>query len=221
MEEQPPLSQTDDESNELDTTASDPAVAAAERAELAATVEAILFAADSPLPVARIAAVAQLGGVKLVKQAIADLTARYESSGAAFRIEQIAGGYQMRTLPQYGDVLERLYNTRSDSKLSQAAMETLAVIAYRQPILRADIESIRGVACGEVLRGLMEKQLVKITGRADVPGRPMLYGTTKRFLELFGLAGLEDLPRVEELRSGAQKPAAAPQPQPPEPTQAS
>ena len=82
-------------------------------------------------------------------------------------------------------------------------METLAIVAYRQPILRADIEAIRGVACGEVLRGLMEKNLVKIVGRAEVLGRPMLYGTTRRFLESFGLGSLVDLPRVEQLRSGA------------------
>jgi segregation and condensation protein B len=95
---------------------------------------------------------------------------------------------------------------KKDSRLSQAAMETLAIVAYRQPILRADIESIRGVASGEVLRGLLERQLVKIVGRAEVIGRPMLYGTSKRFLEVFGLASLDDLPRVEELRSGAETP---------------
>jgi segregation and condensation protein B len=118
----------------------------------------------------------------------------------------------MLTLPQYHEVLSRLFKTRSDSKLSQAAMETLAILAYRQPILRVDVEAIRGVACGEVLRGLMEKNLVKIVGRAEVIGRPMLYGTTKNFLEIFGLGSLEDLPRVEELRSGAKetpKPPAA------------
>jgi segregation and condensation protein B len=97
-------------------------------------------------------------------------------------------------------------------------METLSIVAYRQPILRADIESIRGVASGEMLRGLMERQLVKIVGRAEVVGRPMLYGTTKRFLEVFGLAGLEDLPRVEELRA-PNKPATPPTPTaPPAPT---
>ena len=108
----------------------------------------------------------------------------------------------MLTRPEYHDVVSRLFKNKSDSKLSQAAMETLAIVAYRQPILRADIEAIRGVASGEMLRSLMEKNLVKIVGRAEVLGRPMLYGTTRRFLEVFGLNGLEDLPNVEALRGG-------------------
>jgi len=174
----------------------------AEEAEIAAVVEAILFASDSPLPITKIAATAELPG-RVARQAIRDLNARYEKSGSAFYIQEIAGGFQMLTRPEYNDVLSRLLNQKSDSKLSQAAMETLAIVAYRQPLIRADIEAIRGVACGEVLRKLMEKNLVKIVGRAEVIGRPMLYGTTRFFLESFGLGGLEDLPRVEELRSGA------------------
>ena len=185
-------------------------------AEIDATVEAILFASDSPLPVSRIAAAAELPGGS-VKQAIARLNRRYEQNGAAFRIEEIAGGFCMMTLPEYNDVLRRLLNARKDSRLSQASMETLAIIAYRQPILRADIEAIRGVATGDILRGLLEKQLVKIVGRAEVIGRPMLYGTTKKFLEIFGLAKLTDLPNVEELRSGAQ---AEPPQKPAEPEDA-
>jgi segregation and condensation protein B len=172
-------------------------------AKVDAIVEAILFASDSPLPQAKVAAAAELPG-RAVKQAVARLNERYERCCAAFRIEEIAGGFRMMTLPEYNDVLRRLLNARKDSRLSQASMETLAIIAYRQPILRADIEAIRGVATGDILRGLLDKQLVKIAGRADVIGRPMLYGTTKKFLEVFGLARLEDLPNVEELRSGAQ-----------------
>jgi segregation and condensation protein B len=145
-----------------------------------------------------------------VRAAIATLNERYEQMGCAFRIDEIGGGFQMLTQSQYHDVLERLTKARSDSKLSQAALETLAIIAYRQPILRADVEAIRGVASGEVLRGLLEKGLVKIVGRAEVIGRPMLYGTTRKFLEVFGLGALEDLPRVEELRIGAKEPAATP-----------
>ncbi len=175
---------------------------AAAQAEASAIVEAVLFTSDSPLTATKIATAAELPG-RLVKKAITELNERYEQVGTAFRIEAIAGGYQMLTLPAYRDVLSRLLRSKSDSRLSQAAMETLAIIAYRQPILRADIEAIRGVACGEVLRGLLEKGLVKIVGRAEVLGRPMLYGTTRRFLEAFGLGGLDDLPRVEELRSGA------------------
>jgi len=194
------------------------AIDAAADQELAATVEAILFASDTPLPAQRIAQVAELPGVAAVKRAIRALNERYEQAGSAFRIEAIAGGYQMLTLSQYHDVLGRLFKARSESRLSQAAMETLAIIAYRQPILRADIEAIRGVASGEVIRTLLERQLVKIMGRAEVLGRPMLYGTTKRFLEVFGLSSLQDLPNVQELRSGSQTPPAkAPVPVPAEP----
>jgi len=174
----------------------------AARAEVAATVEAILFASDSPLTAARIAAAAELPP-RAVKEAIEHLNRRYAETGAAFRIESIANGYQMLTQPEYHDVLGRLLKSRSQSRLSQAALESLAIVAYRQPIMRADVEAIRGVACGEMLRSLMEKGLVKIVGRAEVLGRPMLYGTTRRFLEAFGLASLDDLPRVEELRSAA------------------
>ncbi len=174
-----------------------------------ATVEAILFATDSPLTAAKIAQVAEFEGPREVKHAIASLNERYEQFGSAFRIEAIAGGFQMLTLPQYQEVLSRLLSARAETKLSQASLETLSIVAYRQPILRADIEAIRGVACGEVLRNLLEKQLVKIVGRAEVLGRPMLYGTTKRFLEVFGLANLADLPKAQELRKPAtEKPSA-------------
>jgi segregation and condensation protein B len=194
------------------------APAAPTDAEIAATVEAILFATDTPLPPGKIVQVGELPGVKVVRAAIATLNERYEQIGCAFRIEEIGGGFQMLTQSRYHDVIERLTKARSESKLSQAALETLAIIAYRQPILRADVEAIRGVASGEVLRGLLEKGLVKIVGRAEVIGRPMLYGTTRKFLEVFGLGALEDLPRVEELRSGAKEsPAAAPQTPPSSP----
>jgi len=179
----------------------------AEAQENAATVEAVLFASDSPLTADRIAQVAELPGRRAVRDAVESLNRRYERMGCAFRVAAIAGGYQLQTLPEYHDVVERVLKTRSDSKLTQAAMETLAVIAYRQPVLRADVEAIRGVSCGDILRGLMDRQLIRIVGRAEVLGRPMLYGTTRRFLEVFGLNSLADLPRVEELRSGA--PAAA------------
>jgi segregation and condensation protein B len=199
------------------TTAAQVSSEAAAAGEAAATVEAILFTSDSPVPATKIAQIGDLPGQRVVKKSIAALNERYESAGSAFRIEEIAGGFQMLTCPEYHDVLARLLKARKDARLSQAAMETLAIVAYRQPILRADIEAIRGVACGEVLRGLMEKQLVKIVGRADVIGRPMLYGTTRRFLEAFGLANLKDLPNVEELRTGAAEKPAPPAEQPVEP----
>lgn len=182
---------------------------------LAAVVEAMLFSTDTPLTAKKIADVGGLAGQREVKSAIETLNERYQQAGCAFYIEQLAGGYQMMTLPQYNKVLSRLFQARKETRLSQAAMETLSVIAYRQPVMRADIEAIRGVACGEVLRGLLDKQLVKIVGRAEVLGRPMLYGTTKYFLKTFGLADLEDLPNVTELRGGNKPPPPPPTPNSP------
>ncbi|MBN2130620.1 MAG: SMC-Scp complex subunit ScpB [Sedimentisphaerales bacterium] len=169
-------------------------------ATVESVIEAILFASDEPLTHNRIANIVETTG-KQVRQSIKDLNARYESNHHAFRIEQIAGGYQMLTLTGYNHWLRKMLRARSDTKLSPAAMETLAIIAYKQPIIRADIEAIRGVAVGEVIRSLMYKGLVKIVGRAEVLGRPMLYGTTKKFLGIFGLNSLKDLPKVEELKN--------------------
>ncbi|MHC4647145.1 MAG: SMC-Scp complex subunit ScpB, partial [Planctomycetota bacterium] len=138
--------------------------------------------------------------VKQVRQHVKNLNEKYRASSNAFRIEQIAGGYQMLTLSPYNHWLRKLLRVREDSKLSGAALETLAIIAYKQPVMRADIEAIRGVAAGEIIRNLMYKGLVKIVGRAEVLGRPMLYGTTKKFLETFGLNSLKDLPKIEELK---------------------
>jgi segregation and condensation protein B len=160
-------------------------------------VEAFLFSARHPLTTARLVELTDRSSAKSVRQAVATLNQTYEQTGRAFRIEQVAGGYQMLTLPQFGDHLKRLHQNEADAKLTKAALETLAIIAYKQPILRADLEAIRGVASGETIRSLMEKHLVKIAGRAELPGRPILYGTTKRFLELFGLNTLKDLPLSE------------------------
>lgn len=135
-----------------------------------------------------------------MRQCITALNEKYEKNHNAFRIEQIAGGHQMLTLSTYDSWLRKMLKARSDSKLSPAAMETLAIIAYKQPVIRVDIEAIRGVAVGEVIRSLMYKGLVKIVGRAEILGRPMLYGTTKKFLEVFGLNSLKDLPKAEELK---------------------
>jgi len=163
-------------------------------------IEAALLTSDRAITTARLAELVDAPGVKAINQVIDRLNEQYEQTGRSFRIEQVAGGRQIMTLPEYADVLANLHKSRSQSKLSAAALETLAIIAYKQPILRAEIESIRGVACGEVLRSLMDRHLVKIVGRAEELGRPMLYGTTKSFLEVFGLSGLKDLPKVEELR---------------------
>ena len=162
-------------------------------------LEALLFSTHHPLTALRLAELIELPRQAPLRKAIKSLNAGYEESRRSFRIEQVAGGYQMLTLPEFGDALKRLHQKEIDTKLTKSAVETLAIIAYKQPILRADIEAIRGVACGETIRSLMEKHLVRIGGRAELPGRPILYGTTKRFLELFGLNTLKDLPQGEEL----------------------
>ena len=162
-------------------------------------VEAVLFASDEPLAVERLANIVGTS-VKQIRRNVKNLNDKYEANNNAFRIEQIAGGYQMLTLSSYNHWLQKLLRARSESKLSPAALETLAIIAYKQPVIRADIEAIRGVVVGEIVRGLMYKGLVKIVGRAEVLGRPMLYGTTKKFLEVFGLNSLKDLPKIEELK---------------------
>ncbi|MFW6059287.1 MAG: SMC-Scp complex subunit ScpB [Phycisphaeraceae bacterium] len=169
-------------------------------ADLPARVEAALLTSDRALPAAKLAEVLGGVGAKAITDAIETLNADYEKTGRSFRIEQVAGGWKVMTLPEYSDVLEALHQKRSETKLSPAALETLAIIAYKQPVLRAEIEAIRGAASGEVIRSLMERHLIKIVGRAEEIGRPMLYGTTKTFLEVFGLSSLKDLPQVEQLK---------------------
>jgi len=166
-------------------------------------IEALLLSSDRPLTDARLGALLGLPGpgvAKRVREAIGQLNEAYEGSERAFRIKSVAGGWQVLTRPAFGELLARLHHERQQSRLSQAALETLSVIAYRQPIIRAEIEAVRGVSCGEVLRGLLERRLIKIVGRAEELGRPMLYGTTREFLKVFGLASLEDLPEVEGLK---------------------
>jgi segregation and condensation protein B len=170
---------------------------------LESVIEAVLFASDEALTPARLAGIVEIT-TKQVNELVKQLNEKYQSNNSAFRIEQIAGGYQMLTLNCYNPWLKQLLRARSESKFSPAALETLAIIAYKQPIMRADIEAIRGVAVGEVIRSLSYKGLVKIVGRAEVLGRPMLYGTTKTFLEVFGLNSLKDLPKIEELKKPAQ-----------------
>jgi segregation and condensation protein B len=162
-------------------------------------VEAVLFAGDEPLREARLADIVGTS-VSQIRKHVKNLNDKYKANGNAFRIEQIAGGLQMLTLSSYNHWLSKLLRVRDAGKLSAAALETLAIIAYKQPIIRADVEAIRGVAVGEIIRNLMYKGLVKIVGRAEVLGRPMLYGTTKKFLEVFGLNSLKDLPKIEELK---------------------
>jgi len=159
-----------------------------------ANLEALLFSTHHPLTANRLGELLELPGGGTLRRALKELNSQYEATGRCFRVEQVAGGYQLLTLPDFGPLLRKFHQKEAASKLTRAAHETLAIIAYKQPILRADVEAIRGVACGETIRSLMEKHLVKISGRAELPGRPILYGTTKRFLEWQGLNSVKDLP---------------------------
>ncbi len=170
---------------------------------LAARIEALLVSTDRPLQDKRIAELLELKpktASKVIEEAVESLNAEYAKTGRAFRVERVAKGWQVLTHADFGPLLTRLHADRQQAKLSQAALETLAIIAYRQPIMRAEIEAIRGVAAGEVLRGLMERRLVRVAGRAEELGRPMLYGTTSEFLTVFGMAGVDDLPAVDGLQ---------------------
>ncbi len=176
-------------------------------------VEAVLFACDEPVTVAKLAGIVECTP-KQIKTSVEALNKQYKLHNRAFRIEQIAGGLQMLTLPYYDHWLRKMIKVRADNKLTPASLETLAIVAYKQPAIRADIEAIRGVASGEMLRGLMVKGLVKMVGRAEVVGRPMQYGTTKKFLECFGLNTLKDLPEIEELQRPREEETAPPTPDP-------
>ncbi|MCS6863511.1 MAG: SMC-Scp complex subunit ScpB [Gemmata sp.] len=175
------------------------------RSELArdgklARVEAVLLMADEPIAARRMAEVAGLKDAGEARFYIERLQQMYDRDASAFQVEEIAGGYQLLTRPQFHPWLIRLKRTGHELKLGAAMMETLAIIAYKQPIMRAEIEAIRGVSSAELVRQLMEKGLVRIVGRHESLGRPQLYGTTKRFLQVFALNTLDDLPQVESLR---------------------
>ena len=163
-------------------------------------VEAILFASDQPVSADRLAdAAGEDITVGMVKKGVEDLMADYDAQGRAFTIEEVAGGYQLFTRPEYNKYLKPLVRARQQARLTQAALETLAIIAYKQPVARAEVEDIRGVACGDMIRALMEKGLVRIAGRSEQLGRALLYGTTKKFLQAFGLSSVKDLPSDKQL----------------------
>lgn len=168
-------------------------------------VEALILAAPEPVSAARLAEIVPHLKPKRVKELVAELAASYEREERAFEIWEVAGGYQIRTRADYAPWVKQLQKERP-LRLSRAALETLAVVAYKQPVTRAEIEHIRGVDVGAVMRSLVERKLVRIAGHREVPGRPMLYGTGRRFLEVFGLDNLDALPtlrEIEELVPGA------------------
>jgi len=162
--------------------------------------EALLFASDEPLPAARLAQLLGKGAdAKTARKLVDDLNADYAGQGRAFEVVEIAGGFQLLTRPEFKDWVAELHRNRRQDKLTPSAVETLAIVAYKQPIQRATVDDIRGVQSGPLLRSLFERGLIKVVGRQNVPGRPILYGTSRLFLRHFGLKSLKDLPRVAEL----------------------
>lgn len=162
-------------------------------------IEALLFASDAPLTPADLARVDEQLDEDTVEAVIQELRSEYETTERSFQVYELAGGYQILTRPEFVTVLERYDTVPQPSRLSNSALEVLAIIAYRQPLGRAEVEEIRGVGSSGVLRTLMDRHLIEAVGRAEGLGRPLLYGTTAKFLEHFGYRSLEDLPRPDEL----------------------
>ena len=186
---------------------------------LARLLEAALFASSRPIPGDELAALDPDASPAAVQSALDELREHYDVDGHGIELVEIGGGWQILTRPEYTEAIERAQLAARPSRLSAAALETLAIIAYRQPIGRAEIEEIRGVSVGGVLKSLHERALIDVTGRGEGLGRPLLYGTTPSFLEQFALRHLDELPRVDELavalRAAAvpEVPADAPEPQ--------
>lgn len=167
--------------------------------QLKQIIEALIFASDSPLTVDRMReALNQEIEPKAIRAACQELRAEYDELDRAFELKEVAAGFQFRTRPEFAPYLGGLVKT-APLRLSRAALEALSVVVYKQPVLRAEVERIRGVDSGGVLKMLLERNFIRIVGRENVPGRPLTYGTTKKFLETFELKSLDDLPRLEEL----------------------
>ncbi len=161
-------------------------------------IESLLFVSEAPLTIDRIKDVLETVEANEIREAVATLTKEYQERQGGIILKEVAGGIQIRTRPEYHEWIKRLLKP-NPHRLSKAALETLAIIAYKQPIIRSDIEHLRGVDSGGVLRMLMEKKLVRVLGRKEIPGRPLIYATTKRFLEVFELKDLRDLPSPREI----------------------
>ena len=174
--------------------------AAIDARELKAILEAVLFVSPEPVPVARLMSIVGTVSKAEVVQALEILRHDLDQHGRGIQLVQVAGGYRLVTKQEYGPWLKRMEKAKATQKLSRSALESLAIIAYKQPLVRAEIEEIRGVETSGVLRTLCERKLVRIVGRKDVPGRPIMYGTTKFFLEHFGLQDLSQLPPLREFK---------------------
>lgn len=170
-------------------------------------IESLLFVSETPLSIQKLKTILEIDESKTIKQALDRLYREYDKRKGGFYLSEVAGGYQLRTRPEHKEWIKKMLQDRP-VRLSKAAMETLAIIAYKQPIIRTDIEYIRGVDCGGVLRVLLERKIIRVMGRKEIPGRPMIYGTTRTFLEMFDLKDLKDLPspkEIEEFNKGEEE----------------
>jgi len=165
-------------------------------------IEAVLFASDVPVEADKLLGIIDgIPDTSILFEIIEGLNREFEESGRPFRIVEVAGGFQFETLPQYGIFVEKLYHTRSRPRLSRASLETLAIVAYKQPISKAEIDTLRGVDSDASIRTLQNRDLIETIGRGNSVGKPLLYGTTKEFLRYFGLKDIKDLPGADELAS--------------------
>ena len=173
--------------------------------DLKAIIESLLFVTDKPLSVEKLADIIEETDAKAIRAALQELLGEFNNPGRGFQLREVAGGYQFRTHPEYNAYVRRMLKPNAP-RLSKAALETLAIVAYRQPVIRSDVEHIRGVDCGGILRTLLERKLIRILGRKEIPGRPLIYATTKLFLETFDLKNLKDLPTPKEIEEMSASP---------------
>lgn len=178
----------------------EPSVETGRPVDWRSVVESLLFVSKEPLGVDRLAALIPELEPKKIRDAIASLVDEYSRRQGGFHLVQVAGGYQFRTRTEHKAWIKRL-NQASPLRLSRAALETLTIVAYKQPVIRSDIEHIRGVDSGGVIRSLLDLKLIRVLGRKDIPGRPLIYSTTRYFLELFGLSDIKDLPTLSEIEA--------------------
>jgi len=176
---------------------------------LKSAVEAMLFASEKPLVIDQLRkALNNLEGNE-IRKILEELRTEYEQSNRGLRIVEVAGGFQMITSPDFAPFLKKLFKSRNTERLSKPALETLAIIAYKQPLTRVEIETLRNVNVDGVIKSLVDKNLIRITGRKKVAGRPFVYGTTRQFLEYFGLKSLDELPKMEEFSALVEKSESA------------
>lgn len=168
--------------------------------QLKSAIETLFFVSASPVSVERLEGIFEEAPREQIEAQIKALSGEYEDRHSGISLVEVAGGYQLVTRPEYASWIRKFKSVKLSSKLSKPALETLAIVAYKQPITRAEVEAIRGVNVGGIMRNLMERRLIKIVGKKDVPGRPMMYGTTSDFLQYFGLKDLASLPTLKEFQ---------------------